>query len=42
MLQVVQGRGSGRAEKALDMHKKKAPLMRRAVFFNLPIYYIDM
>ena len=32
----------GWVEKALFAHKKKAPLIRRAVFFSLPIYYIDM
>ena len=28
--------------KTLFTHKRKAPLMRRAVFFSLPIYYVDM
>ncbi len=32
----------GWVEKALFTHKKKAPLMCRAVFLSLPIYDTDM
>ena len=32
----------GWVEKGLIYAKKKASLMRRAVFLSLPIYYIDM